>query len=187
MVIQYAAASEFFVDVVAAVPPDRYEQRWTDEWRILDLIGHGNRAHTLVIEYLEEPMQSMPPGYLEPSAIAERGRQAVAALGDDPVGTVRASAQRTHRTIGAADEHAIVGTPFGTMPLCDYLPSRAAELVLHGVDLARAVSLDLRPDDHALRGCLTFIVDRAVSRGDGLLVAEALAGRTTLPADFSVF
>ena len=185
--IQYAAASDFFVGVVAAVPPERYEQRWTDEWRVLDLIGHGNRAHDLVVEYLAEPMQTMPPGYLEPSAIAERGRRAVAALGDDPVASVRASARRTHDTIADADEHAVVGTPFGTMPLCDYLPSRAAELVLHGVDLARAIGLDPNPDDHALRGCLTFLADRAVTRGDGLLVAEALAGRTTLPVDFSVY
>lgn len=187
MVIQYAAASDFFVDVVAAVPSDTYEQAWSDEWHIIDVIGHGNRAHNLVVEYLEEPMQSMPPGYLEPAAIAERGRQAVTALGDDPVATVRASAQRTRDTIAGADERATVGTPFGTMPLCDYLPSRAAELVLHGLDLSSALALGITPDDHALRGCLTFLADRAVTRGDGLVVAEALAGRRTLPDGFSVY
>jgi hypothetical protein len=187
VVIQYAAASDFFVDVVAAVPPEHYEDAWSDEWRILDLIGHGNRAHTLVVDYLAEPVHSMPPGYLDPSAVAERGRQAVAALGDDPVVGVRDAARRTRATITTADDHAVVGTPFGTMPLCDYLPSRAAELVLHGLDLAAAVGLDRTPDDHALRGCLTFLADRAVTRDDGLLVVRALSGRTTLPPGFSVY
>ena len=184
---QYGAASDFFVAVVAAVPPDRYDEPWSEDWRILDLIGHGNRAHTLVVEYLDEPMESMPPGYLEPSAIAERGRQAVAALGADPVGAVRASAERTRATIAEADEHATVGTPFGTMPLCDYLPSRAAELVLHGLDLAAAIGVDAAPNDHAMRGTLAFLADRAVTRGDGLVVARALAGRATLPPGFSVY
>jgi hypothetical protein len=184
---QYAAASDFFVGVVADVPPAEYERSWSDDWRIIELIAHGNRAHTLLVEYLDEPMHSMPPGYLEPSAVAERGRQAVAMLGDDPVASVGACAQRTRERIAAADEDEVVGTPFGTMPLGDYLPSRAAELVLHGVDLARAVNLDRVPPDDALRGCLTFVVDRAITRGDGLLVAEALAGRTTLPSGFSVY
>jgi hypothetical protein len=185
--IQYAAASDFFVEVVGAVPATRYAEPWSDDWRILDLIGHGNRAHTLVVEYLEHPMETMPPGYLEPSAIAERGRQAVAALGDDPAATVWDCAQRTRATIAEVRDDAVVGTPFGTMPLCDYLPSRCAELVLHGLDLARAVGIDMTPDDHALRGCLGFIVDRAVTRGDGSLVARALSGRAALPPGFSVF
>jgi hypothetical protein len=187
VVIQYAAASDFFVDVVSAVPGERYDDAWSEEWRVLDLVGHGNRAHTLVVEYLAEPMHAMPPGYLEPSAVAERGRQAVAALGDDPVAGVRAAAQRTRRTIAEADEDAVVGTPFGTMALCDYLPSRAAELVLHGLDLAAAVGIAATPDDHALRGCLAFLADRAVTRGDGLLVARALTGRQALPPGFSVY
>jgi hypothetical protein len=180
---QYAAASRFFTEVVAAVSPDRYEVAWSDEWRVLDLIGHGNRANTLVVEYLEQPMEAMPPGYLEPAAIAARGRAAVDALSDDPIGGVRSASERTLAVIAAAANDAEVGTPFGRMPLCDYLPSRAAELVVHGLDLGT----DVQPPDDALRGCLTFLVDRAVSRGDGVQVALALTGRAELPTGFSVY
>ena len=52
---------------------------------------------------------------------------------------------------------------------------------------ASAVGLDRTPDDHALRGCLTFLADRAVTRDDGLLVVRALSGRTILPPGFSVY
>ena len=60
-VAAFRAASLFFVQAVAAVPPDRYEQPWSDEWRILDLIGHGNRANLLPIEYYERPVQAAGP------------------------------------------------------------------------------------------------------------------------------
>jgi hypothetical protein len=69
------------------------------------------------------------------------------------------------------------------LPLGDYLPSRAAELVVHGLDLGT----DVQPPDDALRGCLTFLVDRAVTRGAGLDVTLALCGRRPLPDGFSVY
>jgi Mycothiol maleylpyruvate isomerase N-terminal domain len=182
-VAPFRAASRFFVDVVAAVPVERYQTRWSDEWRVLDLIGHGNRANVLPVEYYEHPVAVAGPEYVRPENIAERGRQAVMALGDDPVASVRAASERALATVAAAPDDARVGTPFGEQLLDTYLRSRTAELVLHGVDLGT----DVEPPPEALTECGAFLVERAVRDGRGLDVVCALGGRRALPPGFNVY
>ncbi len=179
----FRAASEFFTGAVAAIPPKRYEERWSDEWRILDLIGHGNRAHVLVVEYYEHPVPVAGPDYVLPANIAARGRQAVQALGDDPVAAVRAAAQRAVQVIAAAPDDARVGKPFGERSLDAYLQSRTAELVLHGLDLGTEVDAPAV----ALAECGAFLVTLAVSSGRGVDVVRALSGRGALPPGFNVY
>ena len=183
----FRAASLFFVQAVAAVPPDRYDQPWSDEWRVLDLVGHGNRAHVLLVEYYERPVQAAGADelaeYLLPENIAKRGREATAALGDDPVAAVRSASERALAVIASAPDGAVVGTPFGERSLGSYLPSRTAELVLHGLDLDTAVD----PPAEALADCGAFLVSQAVGRGQGVDVVRALSCRGTLPAGFSLY
>ncbi len=179
----YRAASEFFVRAVEAVPPSRYAGPWSDEWRVIDLIGHGYRANVLVVEYYEHPVTVAGPEYLLPANIAERARQAVRNLGNDPVATVRAAAQRAFDVIAAAPDGAMVGTPFGEQTLDAYLPSRTAELVLHGLDLGT----DINPPEAALADCGAFLVARAVSSGRGVEVVRALSGRGALPDGFNIY
>ena len=182
----FQAASRFFVQVVAAVPPDRYEEPWSDEWRVLDLIGHGNRANLLPVDYYERPVQAANAvelvEYLLPENIARRGREATALLGDDPVAAVRSASDRAIAVIGAAPDDAVIGTPFGERTLASYLPSRAAELVLHGLDL----DTDVEPPTDALAACGAFLVSQAVNSGRGVELVRALSGRGTLSPGFSV-
>jgi Mycothiol maleylpyruvate isomerase N-terminal domain len=182
-VAPFRAASRFFVDAVAAVPADRYQTPWSEEWRVLDLIGHGNRANVLPVEYYERPVPRAGPDYLLPGNIAERGRQAVRELGSDPAATVRAASERALSTVEAAPDDATVGTPFGQQTLDSYLRSRTAELVLHGLDLE--TNVDVPPE--ALVDCGAFLVERAVRQGSGLIVVRALSGRGPLPPDFNVY
>jgi len=186
-VTAFRAASLFFVEVVAAVPRDRYTQPWSDEWRVLDLIGHGNRANVLAVEYYERPVPTAMPAalreYMLPENIATRGRDAVAALGDDPVTAVRAASGRAVAMVASAPDDAVVGTPFGERPLDSYLRSRTAELVLHGLDLDAAVEVPVE----ALEDCATFLADQAVGKGRGVDVVLALSGRGTLELGFSVY
>ena len=180
-VAAFRAASHFFVQAVAAVPVEQYETPWSDEWRVLDLIGHGNRANVLPVEYYERPVDIAPPEYVLPENIAERGRQAVKDLGNDPRGAVRAASERVIAVVAAAPDDAMVGTPFGRQPLEDYLRSRIAELVLHGLDLGTAIE----PPSEAVAACGAFLVSRAVRNGRGVEVIQALSGRGSLPAGFS--
>jgi hypothetical protein len=101
-VAPFRAASRFFVDAVAAVPLDRYETRWSDERSVFDLIGHGNRANVLPVEYFERPVPLAGPDYVLPENIAERGRQAVRELGSDPVAAVRAASEKALAMVDAA-------------------------------------------------------------------------------------
>ena len=186
-VAAFRAASLFFTQAVAAVPPDRYEQPWSDEWRVLDLIGHGNRANLLPVEYYERPVQAAGADYLAeyllPENIARRGREATAALGDDPVDAVRSASKRVSAVVGSAPDDAVVGTPFGERPLDTYLTSRTAELVLHGLDLETSAI----PPAEALAECGAFLVSQAVGSGRGVDVVRALSGRGTLAPGFNVY
>jgi hypothetical protein len=179
----FAAASHFFVDCVAAVPAERYDAAWSDEWRVLDLIGHGNRANVLVVEYYERPVARAGPEYVFPENIAARGREAVAELGGDPAAKVRAASERALAVIAAAPDDATVGTPFGEQRLDAYLRSRIAELVLHGLDLGTEVEVPAS----ALTACGAFLVERAVRSGQGVEVVCALTGRATLTPGFNVY
>jgi Mycothiol maleylpyruvate isomerase N-terminal domain len=182
-VAPFRAASRFFVDVVAAVPPERYDTMWSDEWRVLDLIGHGNRANVLPVEYYQRPVPVAGPDYLLPENIAERARQAVRRLGDDPVAAVRAASEKALTMLAAAPDDAKVGTPFGEQTLDAFLRSRTAELVLHGLDLGTS----LQPPPKALVECGAFLIEMAVRRGSGLDVVRAISGRGTLPPAFNVY
>lgn len=182
-VAPFRGASRFFADAVAAVPVERYEIRWSTDWRILDLIGHGNRANVLPVEYYERPVGIAPPEYGLPERIAERARQAVSALGDDPVGAVRTASERALAMVAAAPDDATVGTPFGELSLDSYLRSRIAELVLHGLDLGTTVE----PPAGAVVECGAFLISRAVQNGCGIDVVRALSGRGNLPPDFTVY
>jgi hypothetical protein len=162
---------------------ERYETWWSDEWRAIDVIGHGNRANVLPVEYFERPVAVAGPDYVLPENIAERGRPAVRELGNDPVTSVRAASNRVLAFVAAVPDDAKVGTPFGEQSLNPYLRSRTAELLLHGVDLGTEVEVP----SEALIECGTFLVKRAVRRGRGLEVIRSLSGRGTLPPAFNVY
>jgi hypothetical protein len=182
-VAPFRAASLFFVDAVAAVPVERYQTWWSEEWRVIDVIGHGNRANVLPVEYYERPVPVAGPDYVLPENIAERGRLAVSELGDDPVTAVRAASNRVLAFVAAAPNDAKVGTPFGEQELDAYLQSRTAELLVHGADLGTGVEAP----SEALVECGTFLVRRAVRSGRGLEVIRSLSGRGTLSPGFNVY
>jgi Mycothiol maleylpyruvate isomerase N-terminal domain len=182
-VAPFRAASRYFVDCVAAVPVERFETQWSDEWRVLDLIAHGNRANVLPVEYHERPVAVAGPEYVLPENIAQRARLAVDDLGDDPVAAVRAASERAVAMVLSAPDDARVGTPFGEQLLAIYLPSRTAELVLHGMDLKTGVDVPRE----ALLECGSHLVDRAVRSGRGQDVVLALSGRAALPPSFNVY
>jgi hypothetical protein len=181
--VPFQTASRFFADCVAAVPVERYEASWSDQWRVLDLIGHGNRANVLLVEYYERPVPPAGPEYFLPENVAERGRQSVRQLGDNPVEAVRAASDRAVALVASAPDDAVVGTPFGEQMLATYLRSRTAELVLHGLDLETNIEVP----NNALVECGVSLVELAVRKGHGLEVVRALSGRGSLPPAFNVY
>jgi uncharacterized protein (TIGR03083 family) len=185
----YEAASAFFVQATRAVPEPAWGSPGLADWTVLDLVGHGNRAHTTVEEYLLSPQPPVGPGsdYFSEARINERAREAVLALGDDPKGSVASTAARVIALVRSTPADATLGSPARTTTLAGYLPSRIAELTIHGLDLTRALGAEIEPPPPALLESLRFVAVPLVKQGKGELALLALSGRVPLPHDFSAY
>jgi uncharacterized protein (TIGR03083 family) len=187
----YRAGSQFLQDAIALIPDDGWDQPGLGTWTLRELVGHANRAHTLIEEYLLRPRPPEPPDspYFHPDAIAARGREAVADLGDDPPAAVAAAAAAAIALIGRTDPDATVGSPIRAMPLREYVPSRTAELTIHALDVAAALGADLTPPPAALQESLVFTARLSALRSaeSGTAVLLALSGRGALPDGYSAY
>ena len=202
---EFASAAAAFVEVVAACPTGSLGEPALGTWSVRDLIGHTSRALSTVEDYLGRDvpgavawdpivyMRTMLPASMEPAErtrrdeeIARRGREAGAALGNDPPTAVRALAARVVARVEASDDAAIVGTPAGPMTLASYLPTRTFELAVHTLDLCAA--LEIEPPGAigpAVRGSLLFAAALAGDHDGAAEVLRALCGRGALPPGYS--
>ncbi|HEY5266445.1 MAG TPA: maleylpyruvate isomerase N-terminal domain-containing protein [Acidimicrobiales bacterium] len=185
----FKEASQYFVEVVGAVPSTSWDLPGLGEWTIKELVGHTNRANVIIVDYLERPQRAEPADstYFTDENIAQRGRDAVEQLGDDPYAAVAAASERAIALVQRTPSGAAVGSPMGTMKLSDYLPSRTAELTIHGLDLARALNLELVAPSEALRASLAYVAGFSMRRNQGETVLFALSGRGELPSGFNVY
>ena len=193
----FAASARAFVDVVGRLAPGDLALPGLGEWDVRALVGHTSRALVTVEAYLSEGREPVevedpadyflavlgdPAGSAEraerDAAIAERGRQAGADLGDDPAAAVAELAERVIGLVERTPPDAPVATPAGTMRLSGYLPTRTLELTVHTLDLCRAVGVttpaSLDGPVASTLGLLAAIAGRRPDRADLLL---QLAGR----------
>lgn len=195
----FTAAAEFFVEVVARVPTERWDGPGLGVWSVRDLTGHASRALSTVREYLDAPgppaqqladaveyFSAFSGGPDLSEAIAERGRQAGAALGEDPAAAVAEEVRRAASSLAGHPDDRLVATRGGGMRLDAYLPTRTFELVVHTLDLAAATGVEAVPPTEALRATLHLAADLAVRRGQGARVCLALTGRGSWPEGLSV-
>ena len=180
----FSEAVAFFLGTASRVPDDAWVNEALGVWNVRDLVGHTSRAILLVEEYAAG--EATRSGFGTPDEIAERGRQAGRALGDDPLGALHTLAERVLALVeGLPDDHPM-HTPGGVRPLSRYLPTRVAELTMHTIDLANALGIEVDPPRECLRATLYTFADYAVRQGTAGDVAFALTGRTPLPPGFSV-
>lgn len=182
-------ASRFLVQAVRLVPENAWDRPGLGSWNLLELVGHANRAHSTVEEYLLRPRPPERQGsdYFSDAAIAARGREAVAVLGDSPAVTIAAKSDEIIALVARTSPNATIGSPAGTMTLGEYLPSRIAELTIHGLDIVHALGAVLPVPLPSLKESLAMVAARAIARGNGALVLLALSGRAELPDGFSVY
>jgi uncharacterized protein (TIGR03083 family) len=192
----FRAASAWFLSTV-----DEVGDRWTEpglgEWTVRDLVGHTSRSLVTVETYLaaapgEVTVASALDYYLAIRAasagpgVAERGRQAGAAMGEDPVGFLAALAARVHTLVEETADDAFVATIAGGMRLIDYLPTRTFELVVHTGDLASALDVATDPPVEAADSALQLAALLTREKGATVDVLLALTGRRPLPAGFTL-
>lgn len=178
-----------------------WDERALGQWDVRSLLGHTCRAFTTLETYLARAGGSQGPVDLaapaeyyhaaanelaDPVQVTMRGVEAGRALGEEPLD---AAAETAHRVVSLAHrtfDDARVATPLGMMRLADYLPTRAFELTVHGIDLARAT--DQAPPA-LLRSCLRPSLDLCLdiaAADQQLSLLLAVTGREALDADFSV-
>jgi len=195
----FALAARGFADLVRQIPPAAYSGPGLGVWDLRSLVGHTSRSLITVDSYLDRPAARedlpTPEAYVsasssmvaaDPDAVAERGRQAGLALGEDPAATVTDLVERVlPRAAGAGDP--LIETIAGGMRLHSYLPTRTFELVVHVGDITRATGLTA-PDwpEAVWLEAVSLAARAAAVQGHGAQVLAALTGREPLPGGFSV-
>lgn len=198
----YQQAVEGFLDLLPALGEDDWRKPALGVWTVRDLVGHTSRALLTVESYLDSTRTTTDPSMksaldyfragavalADPGAVAERGRQAGAALGGHPATEVATIARRVLDLVERSEDDALVSTPAGgTMTLAGYLPTRTFELVVHSLDLASATGAGAPSQlTEPLTACLELAAQLAAERGGARDVLLALTGRQALPAGFSV-
>jgi uncharacterized protein (TIGR03083 family) len=200
--MNYEQAVNGFIRLVTSVNGAHWSRPALGVWTVRDLVGHTSRALLTVESYLDptsttdDPslpdavayFRAAPAGTLaDPQAVAKRGRQAGAALGDRPAAAVATIAERVLALVDGVDDDALVRTPINTMTLIGYLPTRTFELVVHSLDLAAATNVELPAElARVIPACLVLAAQLAGERDDAAMVLLALTGRRPLPDGFSV-
>lgn len=196
----FASAAAAFARLVRAVPETAWDGPGLGEWDLRALVGHTSRSLITVSDYLRTPADTVDVddavayyvwvrefmGSAGAEAIDERGRQAGRALGTDPAATVDGLVARALADVDAAGDPAIRVIGGLGIRLSDYLQTRVFELVVHGMDIARATGLDADLPIEAVEQAGVLATRVAVRLGHGETVLAALTGRTNLPPGYSV-
>jgi hypothetical protein len=192
----FADAAGWFVSTTALVG-DRWAEPGLGEWDVRALVGHTSRSLLTVEAYLARPAQTaeIPSAadYFRATramaagpAVAQRGRDAGDALGDDPASAVAEIAARVVPLVDAQDGGTLLTTIAGGMRLEDYLPTRTFELAVHTSDLARALDEPLDVPATSAVQALRLVTELAAGDGRAGLLLLAATGRTGLPPGWSV-
>ena len=166
------------------------------EWTVRDLVGHTSRSLITIEEYLTDETTGdvdLPTAEayyaaardVDHARVAERGRDAGAALGDDPIGSVADLARRVPALVAAAAHEARLHTPFGSIVLAEYAVTRTFELMVHTCDLLRALGRPADPPVDAARSALRLVAELTAANGRAGEALLALTGRTGLPEGFT--
>ncbi|MGZ4760705.1 MAG: maleylpyruvate isomerase N-terminal domain-containing protein, partial [Acidimicrobiales bacterium] len=185
-------ASGWYLSTFEAVDPARWGQPGLGEWSVLELAAHASRAYLTIERYL------CPSGQIDCNsgaeyfrrarrasdanqAIAARGRDEVAELGEDPISAVRDRAASAIAAVESASPGAVCVTAVGSLSLADYLGTRVVELTVHTLDMAAAMQqTTAEPPGSAARVSLIVLAAMAATPSSSVLL-WALTGRATLP------
>lgn len=195
----FEEAAGGWAELLERVGEDDLERPGLGEWSVRDLIGHTTRAFATIAAYLSDPPD--PDAVWLPDAaayfrtalhgadhagVAARGREAGEALGADPVAAALAEAGSVVELVRSTPDSAPLQTRFGAMRLKDYLGTRAFELTVHGLDLARA--LDTEPTAGLRRSAPPALALAVALASEDAAAAAllSLTGRGALPNGFSV-
>ena len=194
------------VQLTEGVTAEQWSEPGLGVWDVRSLVGHASRALTTVIEYERLPSSTsidfetasdyfaLLAGYKEreqtgagDAEIAKRGVEAGRVLGEDPVAVVTDLVRAALQSAEATADDAVIVTRFGKLPFGEYLGTRVFELVVHGLDIARATGQPVELiNPVALTETLALATDISVRTRRGVDLLLAITGRQPLDPGFSI-
>jgi len=192
----FVEATHWYREVLAQVG-DRWSEPGLGEWDVRALAGHTSRSLLTVETYLGQPAEAIDiastAAYYAATrqiaagpAVAQRGRDAGIALGDDPVAAVAQIASRVLPLVAGLSGNELLTTIAGGMRIADYLPTRVFELVVHTADLAVALGVPAEPPPGPAALALGLASDLAIAGGHAATLLLATTGRGGLPSGFTL-
>ena len=198
-VANFHQAASAFVDLAVQITDDQWELPGLGEWTVRSLVGHTTRAILTVETYLghddaeriglptaEDYYALIYNDFSDPKAVAERGVQAGIWLGEHPVTAIQDALERALAAIDQAPAGRVVSVGGHGIELTQYLRTRSFELVVHSIDIGRAIG---KPHGQPA-GCVTDATSLAARigarAGSGEEILLSLTGRAPLPEGFTV-
>lgn len=114
------------------------------------------------------------------------GRQAGRDLGNEPATRFMELVDQASAVVDRTDPDLVVHTIADGMRAAAYLPTRTFELVVHGIDIARATGVDYTLPPEAIEEAAVLVSRVAVKTARGADFLLALTGRRPLPDGFSI-
>ncbi|MCU1481546.1 MAG: mycothiol maleylpyruvate isomerase [Subtercola sp.] len=192
-------AATAFVELVGRIRDDQWSDPGLGSWDVRALVGHTTRAILTVETYLghdEVSRVGLPTAedyyalvyrdFADPESVAARGVEAGVWLGENPVEKITDALQRASDAIASAPAGRVVSVGGHGIELSQYLRTRIFELVVHSIDIGRAVG---QPHGQSVE-CVTDATSLAARIGSragyGEEILLALTGRAALTPGFTV-
>ena len=194
----FEGATAFALDIFEKIPDSKWEEPGLGEWTVRELAAHTIRAWRTTLSYLDEALSADEPIPAETYfaqaltgpdvhvGVMLRGRDDARSLAD-PSATAKSIAREALQRVANETNDRLVPSRFGPLPLPEYLRTRAFELTVHGLDLARAAGVDI-PASAAqhIHAATKLAIEVAAARQLSLPALLALTGRESLPEGFTV-
>lgn len=189
VVSAFRYASTWWRSLAGAVEGEQWDAPGLGEWTVRELVAHTNRAYKTLLEYAEADVKDPTEIYSAAAYvrtvmaeqtphvhIAARARREAAETSDWVSATDDLAARAGALVERSAPDHPM-HLMVGVMQLDQYLATRVVELVVHGLDLSRALGISTSPPEESARVALTVLLDLA-SGSDLSQVVRLLTGRT---------
>ncbi|CAN5145749.1 maleylpyruvate isomerase N-terminal domain-containing protein [soil metagenome] len=196
---RFLLSATAFVDLVSRIDDDQWELPGLGSWSVRSLVGHTARAILTVETYLghDDPGRVAVPSaedyfavvyrdFSDPAAVASRGVEAGVWLGEQPAQKISDALARAEESIADAPSNRVVSVGGRGIALSEYLRTRVFELVVHSIDIGRAVGQSHGQTLDCVTDAASLAARIGARTGSGEEILLALTGRTPLPPGFSV-